>query len=113
MRVTNYSVIPKSYGFNNEETGHWLLASSPPLVHNNIVTYFDNKRVSRDSISQQTEPTFPDSCESLTVSLDFHVPTDELITDNDDVDEQSLVVWRNKLQQYEDLSSDETWRPSR
>jgi hypothetical protein len=108
-----YTTIPKTHGFNDEQTGycrldrdgHWLLLSTPPLLHND-----EKKRSSTNSISQQTEPTFLDSCESLTVSLEFHVPTDELITD---IDEQKMVVWGNKIQQYRNTLSDETSRISR
>jgi hypothetical protein len=101
----DYKTIPKSYGFNDEYTGycrldrdgHWLLLSPPSLLHK------DKKSLSNDSISQETEPTFSDACERLTISLDFHIPTDELITD---INEQNMVVWRNQIPQ----SSDETLR---
>jgi hypothetical protein len=116
--VNDCTIIPNSQtGYCRlDRRGHWLLLASPQLIHNEsnkVVTYFDNKRLSTDSNVQQTEHTFPDSCESLTVSVDFHVPTDELITDNDDIDEQNLVIWRNRLQQYENISSDETWKAPR
>jgi hypothetical protein len=99
------------YDFNCESNGycrsdHWFLLSPPPLLHtdtNQVITYYDNKRLSRDS----TEYTFPDSCESLTVSVDLHVPTDDLMTDHDD---QNILVWRNKIQQY---TSDDMRRISR
>jgi hypothetical protein len=81
--------------FNDEhidQDGHWFLLSSPSLVYNNntnnLITY------SRNSISQQTDYTIPDSC-------DFHIPTD-------DINEQNMVASRNKIQQ-----SDEAWRISR
>ena len=44
------------------ENGYWLHNES-----NKVVTYFDDIRLSSDSNVQQTEHTFPDSCESLTV----------------------------------------------
>ena len=98
--LDDYSTIPQSYGLNYEtinekpagycrldRRGHWLLLP-PPLLQSDsskVVTYYDKKRLSRDSNQQQTtEPDFPDSCESLTVSVDLHVPTDELMADVDE-----------------------------
>jgi hypothetical protein len=127
--LDDYSTIPKSYGLNYENTskkpasycrldrrGHWLLLPPPPLLQtdtNKVVTYYDKKRISRDSKQQPTEETFPDSCESLTVSVDLHIPTDELITDNDDTDGQNTLVWRNKPRQYQNITSDDKPRISR
>ena len=64
-----------------------------------------SKRLSKELIPPAAEHTFPDSCESLTVSVDLHVPTDELMTDHDEFDGQDLVLWRNKLQQCRTLSA--------
>ncbi len=116
--INDYTTIPKSYGEQMgycrlDRGGQWLLLSPPPLLQKDttkVVTYYDNKRLSRDSILQENEHTFPDSCESLTVSIDFHVSTDELMADNDDI---NMVVWRNKIQKYENISSNETCRISR
>lgn len=74
-----------------------------------------NKRLSNaTSIHPATEHTFPDSCESLTVSVDLHVPTEELITDHNEFDEENLVVWRKKIQDYRNrITSTETLRSSR
>ncbi|CAF4445650.1 unnamed protein product, partial [Adineta steineri] len=86
--IDDYTTIPKSYGIDDEQTGycrldrqgHWLLLSPPPLLlqkdTSQVVTYYDNRRLSRDSNIQQIEHIFHDSCESLTVSLDLHIPTD-------------------------------------
>ena len=115
QNLSNETLINENYQSINK-TGYCRLDRRAPRLHNEsnkVVTYFDNIRLSTDSNVQQTEHTFPDSCESLTVSVDFHVPTDELITDNDDIDEHNLVIWRNRLQQYENISSDETWRAPR
>ena len=92
--LDDYSTIPPSYGLIHEKKpagyyrrGHWLLLP-PPLLQSDsdkIVTYYDKKRLARDSNQQPiTEPFFPDSCESLTVSVDLHVPTDELMGDSDE-----------------------------
>jgi len=94
-----------TYSFNDEhlgycrldQDGHWFLLSSPSLLYDNtsnLITY------SRDSISQQTADTVPDSSECITISRDFPIPTD--------INEQNLVAWRDKIQQ-----SDETRRMSR
>ena len=89
--LDDYSTIPKSYGYNYEHNltkpsgrcrldrrGHWLLL--PPSLHHPSENVQEKKRSSNNSNSEQI---FPDSCESLTVSVDLHVPTDELMTDND------------------------------
>ena len=78
-----------------------------------IVTFYDNKRISTDSFQPNTEHTFPDSCESLTVSIDLQVPTEELMTDYDEADEHTLVAERNALPHFQDLSVDDTHEPSR
>jgi hypothetical protein len=129
--LDDYSTIPKSYGVINkniekkpagycrlDRRGHWLLLPPPSLLQTDtkkIVTYYDNKCISRDSIQQQQQPEqiFPDSCESLTVSVDLHIPTDELITDTDDLDGQNTIVWRNKKHQYQNVSSNDMRRISR
>ncbi|CAF3454581.1 unnamed protein product [Rotaria sp. Silwood1] len=116
--INDYKIIPKSYSFDNEQTdycrldrhGHWLLLSPQRPFHNDTnkpITYDNNQHVSKDSISQHIEHTFPDSCESLTVSIDFHIPTDELITDNDDINGQNTIIWKNTIQQNENITSDE------
>lgn len=63
-RPEHYEAIAsKSSGYGRlDRHGHWLLLT-PPATTNNL------------------GPLFPDSCESLTVSVDLHVPTEELITD--------------------------------
>ena len=76
-----------------------------------IGTYQRKKRLSSTSIPPPTEHTFPDSCESLTVSVDLHVPTEELITDRDEIDGENLVVWRKKRPDYRNRT--ETFRSSR
>lgn len=117
--IPDYSIKSNSNGITKETNGqcrcdrdgHWLLLPSPSTFGGDIskvVTFYGNKRLSRDTILQQSEPTFPDSCESLTVSVDFHVLTDDLITDNDDMDEQNITIGTNKIQQDETNSSDET-----
>ncbi|CAF2872103.1 unnamed protein product [Rotaria sp. Silwood2] len=116
--INDYKAIPKSYGFDSEQAGycrfdrhgHWLLVSPSHPFHddgNKAITYDDTKHLSKDSSSQQIEHTFPDSCESLTVSIDFHVPTDELITDNDDTNGQHMAVCNNQIQHYDNITSDE------
>ncbi|CAF3445896.1 unnamed protein product [Rotaria sp. Silwood1] len=116
--INDYKIIPKSYSFDNEQTdycrldrhGHWLLLSPQRPFHNDTnkpITYDNNQHVSKDSISQHIEHTFPDSCESLTVSIDFHIPTDELITDNDDINGQNTIIWKSTIQQNENITSDE------
>ena len=82
---------------------HWLLLSSTAHCsspNDKIVTYHNNKRLSTTSLHPPTEQTFPDSCESLTVSVDLHVPTDELIIDHEHIDDDNIVVWRKILQDY-------------
>ncbi|CAF0924460.1 unnamed protein product [Rotaria sordida] len=122
--IHNYKTISKSYDFDSERAdycrldrhGHWLLLPSPRPFHddtNKTITYDNNKYLSKDSISQQIEHTFPDSCESLTVSIDFHVPTDDLITDNDDINGQNMVVGKNKIHQYDNITSDKIYKVSR
>jgi hypothetical protein len=108
--LDDYSTIPQSYGLNHEtiskkpagycrldRRGHWLLLPPPPLLQsdsNKVVTFYDKQRLSRDSNHQQTtELFFPDSCESLTVSVDLHVPTDELITD---LDGRNTPIWKTQ-----------------
>jgi hypothetical protein len=129
--LDDYSIIPKSYGINYEKSskkpagygrldrrGHWLLLQPPPLLQSNskkIITYYDKQRLSRDPIQQlQTvEQIFPDSCESLTVSVDLHVPTDEIMTDQDDTDGQNTLVWGNKTPHHQNITSDPMRRISR
>ncbi|CAF1289999.1 unnamed protein product [Adineta steineri] len=123
--IDDYTTIPKSYGIDDEQTGycrldrqgHWLLLSPPSLLlqkdTSQVVTYYDNRRLSRDSNIQQIEQLFHDSCESLTVSLDLHIPTDELLKDNDNIYGQNIVVWRNKIRPHQNISLDETRRISR
>ena len=82
------------------------LLSTGVVNPNTIVTFYDNKRISTDSLQPHTEHTFPDSCESLTVSIDLQVPTDELMTDYDEVDEHTLVAAPHS----QDLSVAETSR---
>jgi hypothetical protein len=121
--LNDYSIVPKSYGLDHEHIsqepvghcrldrrGHWLLLSPPPLLQTDaskVVTYYDKKRLTRESNQQQTEQIFPDSCESLTVSVDLHIPTDELMTDHDDMDGEHTLVWRNKIQEYQNITSDD------
>jgi hypothetical protein len=127
--LDDYATIPKSYGFNYENIpkksagyfrmdrrGQWLLLPPPPLLQsdmNKVVTFYDKKCITRDSNQQQPEQIFPDSCESLTVSIDLHVPTDEIMTDHDDIDRQNSVIWRNKPRQYENITSDNIHRTPR
>ena len=127
--LDDYSTIPKSYGFNYEQIskksvgycrldrrGHWLLLPPPPLLHhdtNKVVTYYNKNRLSRNSNEQQTEQIFPDSCESLTVSVDLHVPTDELVTDHDDLDRKTVQVWRNKMLPHQNVTSNDVQNLSR
>ena len=87
--VDDYAALPKADSEHYETMaskstghgrldrhGHWLLLSPlPPPI----------------------EPFFPDSCESLTVSVDLHVPTDELITD---LDSPRTLRWRQKQSRY-------------
>jgi len=114
--LDDYSIIPKSYGFNCEtiskksnsygrfdRRGHWILLPPPSLLQSNrntIVTYFDKKRLLRDSNQQQNDQMFPDSCESLTVSIDLQVPVDGLITDHDDFDEQNNTRHNQNITSY-------------
>ncbi|CAF0778856.1 unnamed protein product [Didymodactylos carnosus] len=87
-----------------------------------IANNYDNKRVSREPIlSSSTEQgiclndqqlnnewqqTFPDSCESLTVSLDLHVPTDDIVTGDDDEQYiQRNVSYRRKYFQQQQPQS--------
>jgi len=127
--LDDYATIPKSYGFNYENIskkparygrldrrGHWLLLPPPPLLQSDtkkVVTYYNKKRITRDFNQRQNEEIFSDSCESLTVSIDLQVPTDELMTDNDDFDEQNTLVWRNKTQQYQNITTDNMRKGSR
>ena len=103
--IPDYSTVQKVPRTNCKSTDYsrldrWLLL--PPAIRR---ASEPSKRLSKESIPPTTEHTFPDSCESLTVSVDLHVPTDELMTDYDEFDGQDLVVWRNKLQQYRNFSS--------
>ncbi|CAF4051928.1 unnamed protein product [Adineta steineri] len=116
--LDDYSIIPKSYGLNYEQIskkppgycrldrrGHWLLLSPQSQIQsdsNNVVTSSDKKYLTKDSNHEQI---FPDSCESLTVSVDLHVPTDELIMYNDDIDGQNTLVGRHKIRQYQNITS--------
>ncbi|CAF4467486.1 unnamed protein product, partial [Adineta steineri] len=87
-----------------DRRGHWLLLSPQSQIQsesNNIVTSSDKKYLTKDSNHEQI---FPDSCESLTVSVDLHVPTDELITYNDDIDGQNTLVGRHKIRQYQNIT---------
>ena len=102
----DYATLSKPDDVHSEETSycrlnHWFLLSSKfdHRTHpNRILTHYDNnKQLSNDSFLQSIETTFLDSCESLTVSVDFHVPVDELMTDYDDTDEQTMVIDRNKI----------------
>jgi hypothetical protein len=115
-----YSIVEKAHGQHCSTTNycrldHWLAPASthcssrlkPIDVKNNC------KRQSNESIVPVTERTFADSCESLTVSIDLHVPTDELMTDHDDIDGQDMVVWRKKLQENRNTSSNDTHCTSR
>ncbi|CAF4568651.1 unnamed protein product, partial [Rotaria sp. Silwood2] len=127
--LDDYSTIPKSYGFNCEQLsskptsycrldrrGHWLLLPPPPLLHTDtdkVVTYYDNKRLSRDSNQEQIEQNFPDSYESVTVSVDFHVPTDEFVLDHNNMFEENIPQWKNKIQHYENKISDDMNEKSR
>lgn len=53
----------------------------------------------KDSNTPIIEHTFPDSCESLTVSIDFHVPADELISNREQLyHHQDLVTPTNHRQ---------------
>jgi hypothetical protein len=125
--LDDYSTIPKSYGVNYENIakkptsycrldrrGHWLLLPPPALLQtttDKVVTYYDKQRISRDSNQQPPEQIFPDSCESLTVSVDLHIQTDELITDNDeDTDGQDTLIWRKKPHQYQNITSEDISR---
>ncbi|UJR37230.1 hypothetical protein I4U23_029939 [Adineta vaga] len=119
--VHHYTTLSKAFGLDDESTGycrldrggHWLLRSPPPLLHNDankVVTYYDKKRLSRDS---NTQRTFPDSFESLSVSINFNVPTDQLLTSMDGSYGYNEVIWRDKFRQYQNLSSDDTCRTSR
>ncbi|CAF3863342.1 unnamed protein product [Rotaria magnacalcarata] len=130
--LDDYSTIPKSYGNDYEKVskksssycrldrrGHWLLLPQPPppihpLLHTDakkVVTYFNSKRFSRNSTQlQQPEQNFRDSYESLTVSMDFHVPEDEFLIDNDNLNRQKKPLWINKIQHQ---TSDESHKKSR
>ncbi|UJR08979.1 hypothetical protein I4U23_013229 [Adineta vaga] len=110
--LDDYSTIPQSYGFNYEQNskkppgycrldrrGHWLLL--PPSSQHQSEPSHEKKHLSKDlnpqqQQQQQAEQIFPDSCESLTVSIDLHIPTDELMTDHDDSDGHNTLVWKNK-----------------
>lgn len=120
--LDDYSTIPKSYGLSHEHRskkpagycrldrrGHWLLLPPSPILQTDI-NKIEKKRLTRDSNQQQTEQIFPDSCESLTVSVDLHIPTDELMTDNDDMNGQNTLVWRNKVQKYQNVTTDDICR---
>lgn len=111
--LDDYSIIPKSYGLNCkniskkpagycrlDRRGHWLLlpppAPPPPLLQTNIkkvITYYDNKRISRDSNQQQN---YQDSSESLTISIDLSSPIDF-----------------DETRQYQNITSDNMRRKSR
>ena len=69
-----------------DRRGHWLLLTPPPLILPNA-----------NQATTNNEPFFPDSCESLTVSVDLHVPTDELMTD---IDSPNSLRWRQKTSRY-------------
>ncbi|CAF5186365.1 unnamed protein product, partial [Rotaria magnacalcarata] len=132
--LDDYSTIPKSYGNDYEKVskksssycrldrrGHWLLLPPPPppihpLLHTDakkVVTYFNSKRFSRNSTQlQQPEQNFRDSYESLTVSMDFHVPEDEFLIDNDNLNRQKKPLWINKMPQIQHQTSDESHKKS-
>lgn len=136
--LDDYSTIPKSFGHESEKVsnkptsycrldrrGHWLLFPPPqppsphiqPLLHTDakkVVTYFNNKRFSRDSTQpQQPEQNFRDSYESLTVSMDFHVPEDAFLIDNENSNRQKKPLWRNKIPQIQHKTSDDSHKKSR
>ncbi|CAM4747857.1 unnamed protein product [Rotaria magnacalcarata] len=114
--IHDYTTRPESCRFQSEQTdycrldrnGQWFLLARRNLVHdktNQAMTSDSDKHLSKDSFSQPIEQTFPDSCESLTVSIDFHIPTDELIADNYDLHGKNMVNWREKKRQLENISS--------
>jgi hypothetical protein len=49
----------------------------------------------------------------LSVSIDLQVPTEDWLTDHDDLDGQDLLAWRRKLQEYRQFSSNDTHRMPR
>ncbi|CAF4747200.1 unnamed protein product, partial [Rotaria socialis] len=132
--LDDYSTIPRSYGIDYEKAskkppsycrldrrGHWLLLPPPPspmqaLLHTDakkVVTYFNNKRFPRDSTQlQQPEQNFHDSYESLTVSMDFHVPEDEFLIDDDNLNRQRKPLWKNKMPQIQHKTSDDSHKKS-
>ena len=106
----DYLTVPKSFGVYGEtvgycrldQQGHWLLRSPPPLLQrhaSNVVTYYDRKRLSRDS---NTQRTFPDSFKSSSISMDFN-----------DRHEYTSIVPRNRLRHYENMSFDDSCIVSR
>lgn len=110
--VHDYATITKSYRLNGEpnsycrldRTGQWLLLSRRDLRNDDTscpMTTDNNKYESKDSLSQPVEHTFPDSCESLIVSIDFHVPTEELIGENYDTHGKPMMTWKQTRRQFE------------
>lgn len=92
--VDDYSALPKADSQHYETIaskstghgrldrhGHWLLLSPAPVP----------------PPTTTIESFFPDSCESLTVSVDLHVPTDELMTD---LDSPRAPCWKQKTSRY-------------
>ena len=124
--LDEYATVPVSVGATGQAVqkkptsycrldrrGHWLLLPPDALPQKeapNVVTCHEKKRVLKDGPAKQpAAEIFPDSCESLTVSIDLHVPTDELFTDNDETHGQR----QRKVRQYQNIPSDEMRRISR
>lgn len=116
--------IPTSFGLADEPAGycrldrqgHWLLRSPPPLLQRDasrVVTYYDRKRLSRDSNVPHTELTFPDSCEDSSISIDLHVPSEELVSDGSAHYGKKALLWRNPIRLHRARSSNDPDRSSR
>lgn len=109
--VDDCSTISKSYGINYEQISQqttsycrldrrrqWLLLppkSQTSVIHNDSDHIVSNC-ISKTTNNQQqtTDENFQDSCESSTLSLDFHVEDDELLLDNRN--RQIKSSWKTK-----------------
>ncbi|CAF4471006.1 unnamed protein product [Didymodactylos carnosus] len=89
----------------NSSQRTWMKKKLVNSINNNVNKHFSYKSIlpsttkqdiclNDQQLNNEWQQIFPDSCESLTVSLDLHVPTDDLVIGDDDyqyIDQQISV----------------------
>lgn len=101
--ASNFEHKPKKRT-NDCRRGHRLPLPSHTNTKQSI--FHDDKKPLPTTTNQlRNEPTFPDSCESITISVDFDVPTDQLVVDQDHVTRENVHLWKNKVQQHQNMTS--------